>query len=483
MKEREISLIDLMVEILLRWRMIIVWMLVGGLALGGFSYFRSKEAAAQQKEAVENQEDGQALLAQLEETLTSAQKNNVITALNYEELQDYYNSSFVMRLDAEEAVKTKLIFWVKADSLEQSQNIRSLYESSMGNGLMQWLQEKNPDQTEVGFGELITVTNKETDKEISFFEVEIEHFTETECAELADLVVEYVDLLHSHFSAELEPHDVILADRSCYSITEAMLLERQRAVISTIMSYRASADALIKEFSADEQTYYKLLSQEAMMEDSAEEGSTGENKEDLAQTSGEKELVSAPSVSVKYIILGMIVFAFVYIFYLFIKYIFNNKLHVSDDLGEIYGISQLGRIPQKTSYKKLFGFVDKWILKLRDRNKRSFSEEEAVGLAAVAVKMAVKKEAIREVFCIGCNVKERSQKIAEQLQDILKKEDIAMKTLSNVLYDQEALGQLSDAKCVFLLETVNSTFYDEIERELELLSRQEIRILGGIVVE
>lgn len=496
MKEREINLIDLMVEILLRWRMIIVWMLVGGLALGGFSYIRSKKIVAQQREAAEQEKetaDEQISLSQLEESLTPAQKNDVLTVLYYKELMNYYNSSLVMQFDAEKAVKTKLIFWVKADSLEQSHNIRSLYESSMGNGLLQWLQEKLPDQSEADLNELIAVTNKGTDKEISFFEVGVEHFNEAECADLADLVVEYVDFLYSRFSSELEPHEVILADRSCLSITETSLLERQRAIISTIASYDESADTLIKEFSDEEWEYYKILNPDATEEerineeeespDAKTEDSTGKDKEALGSKSEQKEQLSAPSPSVKYIILGIAMFAFIYIFYIFIKYIFNNKLHVSDDMREIYDISQLGLIPREISSKRLFGFVDKWILKLRNSNKRAFSEDEAIGLAAVAVKMAVKKDAMNEVFCIGCNVKERSYKIAEQIQDILKNEDIKMRILSNVLYDQEALEQLSAAKCAFLLETVDSTFYNEIEKELELLNRQEIKILGGIVVE
>ena len=46
MKDKEVSLIDLAVEILLRWRMFIVWMLIGGVLLGTYSYVQSKKAAA-----------------------------------------------------------------------------------------------------------------------------------------------------------------------------------------------------------------------------------------------------------------------------------------------------------------------------------------------------------------------------------------------------------------------------------------------------
>ena len=53
MQEREISLVDLIVEILLRWRMFIVWMLCGAVLLGALSYVRTWRTANAQATQVE----------------------------------------------------------------------------------------------------------------------------------------------------------------------------------------------------------------------------------------------------------------------------------------------------------------------------------------------------------------------------------------------------------------------------------------------
>ena len=45
MKEREISLWELMTEMMLRWRIILVWMAVGAVLAGAVSYVRSNPAA------------------------------------------------------------------------------------------------------------------------------------------------------------------------------------------------------------------------------------------------------------------------------------------------------------------------------------------------------------------------------------------------------------------------------------------------------
>ena len=53
MKEREISLVDLLVEILLRWRVIVVFMLIGGILLGGFGFVRSVRSSRAQSAKAE----------------------------------------------------------------------------------------------------------------------------------------------------------------------------------------------------------------------------------------------------------------------------------------------------------------------------------------------------------------------------------------------------------------------------------------------
>ncbi len=56
MQEREISLIDLLVEILLRWRVLVICMLIGGSLMGGLSFVRSYRTAEEQKAQIAEME-------------------------------------------------------------------------------------------------------------------------------------------------------------------------------------------------------------------------------------------------------------------------------------------------------------------------------------------------------------------------------------------------------------------------------------------
>ena len=101
----------------------------------------------------------------------------------------------------------------------------------------------------------------------------------------------------------------------------------------------------------------------------------------------------------------------------------------------------------------------------------------------MAVKIAAKKESFDAVCCIGCDMKEEVLKVADAVQKALKGENIELTVLNNVLYDQSAMEQLQGVKGAFLLEKAGNTMYDEVAKELELLNRQGIKILGVVVVE
>ena len=45
------------------------------------------------------------------------------------------------------------------------------------------------------------------------------------------------------------------------------------------------------------------------------------------------------------------------------------------------------------------------------------------------------------------------------------------------------MDRLTDVQCAVLVETVGSTMYDEVTKELELLKRNNINVLGGILVD
>jgi len=173
MKEREISLVDLIFEILLRWRAIAVAMLVGIVLLGSFSFvssYRTSKAqeakveaakaqleqemqAAQEQSAVVDaaqkaaEEQAEQLKSEhiakvsrewLEEKLTDLQQYNVNYVLTYEELYRekaaYVEDSVLMQMDPNSVKRAEITFLVTSSSLERTYNIVKLYEDFVRSG-------------------------------------------------------------------------------------------------------------------------------------------------------------------------------------------------------------------------------------------------------------------------------------------------------------------------------------------------------------
>lgn len=73
MEERQVSLWDLMVEILSHWRVLLIAMLIGGISFGGFSYVRSIQNVNTQR-ALLNEQEEKGAVSVLEEKLSKEQK-------------------------------------------------------------------------------------------------------------------------------------------------------------------------------------------------------------------------------------------------------------------------------------------------------------------------------------------------------------------------------------------------------------------------
>ena len=71
--------------------------------------------------------------------------------------------------------------------------------------------------------------------------------------------------------------------------------------------------------------------------------------------------------------------------------------------------------------------------------------------------------------------------VCETIKEELAKDGIQTEILNNVLYDAQAMCSLEGIDAAVLVERAQSTLYTEIGKEKELLRRQGITILGGII--
>ncbi len=515
MKEREISLSDLLVEILLHWRMALVFMLIGGILLGGFSYVRSRErqqamevrqqAAEARLRAVETQlrtlekqwdlsleermEQWEARGIFLSDELDDTQFKRIYAVLelkrHYEKWIEYQQHSYLMQMDPLNVQQADLSFVVRAEDADCAYGAENAYVRLLTSTLFYEYAGERCGLRE-GVNELISLSRSSSSipqSSIIVLDVQILYDDADTCSALADAVEEFIQQQQKELEQTIGSHEITCISRSQGKVLGKTVAESQNAYASVLYSLSNYYSTLLRNFDDKERAYYDYLLAGSPA-DTPVDSAEPEVPED-GDSAEEPRAVTAATkakVSVEYVLFGAVLFVCIFAFVFFMKYIMNSRLRSTDSLCDLYGIPQLGMVSALCP-KRFLGVVDQWILKLRYHNQRRFTPEESVGLAAVAVKMAARKKGTESVCLLGCELKGNTLEICGQIKEQLEAAGLEVNTLSNVLYDAEAMEKLGRVGSVVLVETAGVTLYDEILKELELLQRQEITVLGGIVAE
>lgn len=486
MQTREIDLLDMIADVLSHWRGLIVALVLGAVLLGGVSYVRSfqtAQSAQQQESSVQNEATVQEQLTQLEQSLDEKSRATVLTVVDDEKENDlkktYSENSIYMQLNPLQTVQTELIYQVQTADGSMDGQLGALYTSLLNNvGLYDWVAQQTG--IEAGYvGELIsaetvsslTIQSKEMTLGTNCVKVSILQSDAEACQKLADAVKAYISEKQKQLNNELGQHALVLISETSGSVMNRELMDEQIKCRNEIASLQSTIATAKADFTEEQKKYYELL--------------TWEEAEQLEQPSqnvtAEEYPVPTPAVSKKYVLLGAVLFAFVYALVICMVYIFNTRLRESDELQSIYGIPQIGLVVRESSRKKVF--LDKWVDSLRRYGKRKFTAEQSMELAFAAIKIAADKNGLNNICLMGCNMSAGADKVCESLKAALEKEQISVSVLDNVLYDAEAMEKMDAMQAAVLVEKAGSTLYNEVAGELELLKRQDIRVLGGIIVE
>lgn len=483
MQAREIDLLDMIADVLSHWRGLLVALLCGAVLLGTYSYVNSYRAvqSAQQYADMEatgmNEATVQKKMEQLEKGMDGSKKAAVLTTVEdekeYEIKKTYFENSVYMRLNSLQVAQTELVYYIWTSDVNQDIQSAILYELLLDNvGMYEWVSKQTGiDASSVE--ELITVERTpglkdqgETWKltsatDSNSLKVTILGENADSCRQLTDAVKNYISDVPDLASALISETSGIMTNKE--------VMSDQVKWGNELTSLQTAIAKAKGEFTEDQKKYYDLLTWEETEQEQTVQGSATE-----------EITTESPNVSKKYVVLGAVLFAFVYAMILAMGYILNTKVRASDELQQIYGIPQIGLIV-KDSGKKLF--LDRWIDSLRHYGKRKFTADQSLELAFAAVKIAAAKNGLNSICLMGCNMSAGAGKVCENLKAALEKEQIRVTVLDNVLYDAEAMEKMDAMQGAVLVEKAGSTLYNEINDELALLKRQEIPVLGGIIVE
>lgn len=486
MEEREIDLISLLFHLLLHWRSLIVAGLIGVLLACGFNAVKTVS------ENATSAEDGPVAIPDEDMGAVYIYANNVRM---YESMRSAWSESAYMALDGYNVAKTGVMLIVKGKGTDRVANIARAYrDMSSGIGAVEYICASE-GINDTGITELISVDPAPINSvgATSNYIGDVNNWVcgddESECvipiyvevigkdtdasAHMADLLLEYLNQEKSSIASNMGEHSLTVLSRSTTVGIDTNVLNKQNTNYSTLSRLGDTVAAQKKALSADQLAYYK----------NTLNGSEASGVPEAATVISSGQAGIRSFISLKMIAIGLFAGVFCMAGLWAVLYVFSNRIKPEDPIENLFKIAVIGMIPAEYEKKRLFGFVDRWIISIRDRNKRIFSVDEAVSLIVSRVKVQSSKDEVSKLVFIGCDLGKNVPDVPQAMADKLKSGDINASVLDNVLYDPENTEKLGEMDGAVIIEKAGRTLYSELTEEIELLKRQQIKILGCVIVE
>ncbi len=497
MEEMTISVKDLLLRILLKWRMILVWMLIGAVALDGVGYIRSARAARQAQEALKSPEDDekQMLLAisEAEEKLSAREVAEVKTAVgtylayrqDYQNALDYNTNSIRMQLDPNSVPTITVQYYIDnhyqavypvIEARDTTSDIIASFASKVTNTTVcvRIVQELQWNIDSAYVQELISAYQSADD----IMTISVMGQDEEACEKMMAIIQQVVENETAGLKALYGDFDLSVLHKQYYEGASASLLSTQQTQITGLNNIKGAMNNITSTMTDEQKEYYAALLDKELVE---ETGDGQEAEEEIKQDAADQP--QAKMINLKYIVLGIFVGAFLACCWIAFRYLISASLRVKEDLEEVFGTPLLGSLTVSEVGNRFLGAIDRFIVSLFAGGRPKFSEEERIEMICAGIRIAAGKADMQSVYVTSACHDEKSEQIRELLCDKLQGEVKAICQGKSVVYDPESLERMVSADGVVLVEMVDASPYADIQKELELCKMYKIPVIGSVVLE
>lgn len=480
MEEVTINIRDLILKVVLKWRLIIVSMLIFGVLFNCIGYAKKSIAArteTNQQETVDTETDAD------EKEILHTLNAYRLYQMNYKSIHDYLARSIRMQIDPSQVPTYTIQYMIdnhykaeypvieKKDTTEDIINsyITKLKGETVLNDM---LKELKCDGTISDMQELMDIVCTEPD----ILTITIVALSREDCNTIASVICSWMDQFTNELIGEYGTYDISLINREYSEKFSIELLNERQNRINTMDTICNSTRNLIKNLSdSQKKNFFEQLekTEEDGFIDLFEEDETSE------KIIEELERVHVSLLQKKYLLLGMILGMMAAVLWVVCRYIFSGKIHVKGDITET-DIPVLGTL-YLSEPSGLFSFVDSFILRIADSSRNKFSKDERKDMILSGINLTAQKEQLKSVFVTGTSNASDCIQLQEELCSNISVESVERGR--SIICDPKALSALALADGVILVEKLEDTLRKELHEELELCRRYGVKILGCIILD
>lgn len=472
--EKEINLIEVMFYCLRQWRWIVATMFILAVSAGAYKYVSVGKSNQLKIEQWNNVEKEEKEIKTVTNPVVEYFRQGI--AGNEQELKrqgEYIENSLVMQLDSNHLQIGVLNFHLNiGENVDEEDTLRVLIEAYrtfvMDGELAKKIIEVDNSvdisdlQYLISFRDGIEMGEEDTIKTVpvkqDVIQVRVIASEEKICSNYMNIakisLLEYNEQLKKEFPSHTL--DLLAATQSVGGDKE--IRKYQYEILN---NYRNIANNL----------YTMNTSLEKIIDEEGETITTGQSL----------TLEDQIANSIKFAVIGLILGVCLSIFILVLFYLMSNKLQGVAAFEEEFGIQLLGRVTLPLESKRWFGFLDKWIFRLKEGIYASVPLEEQVKIVSASLKAIISKEEnMKKIMLAGTIPSKEVEEVCKLLQ-----KDIADITLSNymqVTFSAEAFESLSNYDGILFLEKREVSVSKFIYQERNFANEQGVKILGAVVL-
>lgn len=479
-EERTINLWDMFWAICLKWRQIVIAMIIFAILAGGASYYKSSkriEAAryAEQNKGIDEYE------------FSDAAKDWVGVyqeySSKYQKRLNYSTSSILMQLNAQKCWEGFLTYYVDnhhteeypvIDSTDNISGISAAYQAVVSDAelldeIAGAIGEKGSDRSRVA--ELVSFKDDNIDRHI--VEYVVYGRDSEECKAILEILEKYVTEHKKNIDVQVGEHDLTETCNEIVECADESLATYQKTELNALNEYCNTLDKIKAVFSDEELRHIKL--------------SENTQEEETAEDTREEEknsVIEKPNVSKKMIVAGLMAGAILMAGIYFLVYLFDRRLRFGEAIERLWDIKVLGTVvAEKNSKKPLFGVLDRFLNRMRYINIHLFEEEEAIAMVEANIKVAMKNAGCDKVFITGNAKSDCKKQLCQKIREGLENAGIQIIEGNSILYDAQALEQAAETGNVIFVEQAEVSLLRELDDEVNTCRNNGINMVGTVVVD
>ena len=499
--EKTIDLMDLLVEILYRWKSILVITLIITLLAAGVSFLRSGRSAgasggeAPSEETLKAQEE--LLLEETRSPLTEAEAKDVDRVYRqYQSYLDYRNlfqeelANYDKPFDGTgEEMQIKCVSYRISSTLEGVESQFNTY--AIAEEDYRKIMDILPDAKtlsaaykHVSFGTMagntVELTNAGESTAIKPSEYVVTVEMQGTTREVCDAVSEVVDAAFQRKLKQLKKVDPDLRLEQIGSMYRGNIYDYFIARKQTTFDYIQRVDSVITnlklysidKFTDDQKAYFNALLD-------PERGLIDKGVVTAEALSGEEAESGSRGISKKMVLLGVLAGLFLSMLYILVRYLFSGMINVGQEMQDYYHIPVLNTFFVSGGRGRgLFPGLIRRILHVD-----STETETKAAMIAADTCGAVQQADAGSVYIVQTCDNTEDSRIASILRQAVRSHSPSCQAATGLpLGSVEQMQALTEEKCALLLVHNKKTLQADVEKVLDLCSRHSVKVLGAVTI-